>query len=733
MANKIKGITIEIDANPTPLNNALKQIDSKTRSLSSELKQINSQLKFDPHNAVLLQQKFDVLTKKVEETRNKLQTLKDAQAQVDQQFKEGKIPEEEYRAFQREIALTESQLKTFEQQTAEAKKDLDNLGHEADATGKDFNELGDDAQKNSKKVGDGFNTTAINMSAFTNIVRNIGSAIQSAIQHAVNLGKKIGELVKGYLDRADEINTNAKKYGIDTATLQKWEYASEIVDVSTETMAKSMAKITRSLNQWRKGNKSTIADYEKLGVSVTKANGQFRSQEDIFYDVIDALGKMDDEVEADIMSNQIFGRSFQEIEPLVSATSDEIKRLGNEAEDMGLIMPQEQLDNLNEAKDALDKLEYQMGVLLAPVVEALAPHIESMAKWLSEKLAAPKTQEIIEKIAQAVGKMAEAITTQLIDFIESGQLEELIEAIIQALPGITDFIINALPVLLNALVEISGFFVGISEPMDDFDKKLDNLAKKEETFGSKGEFAGGLIKRVFTGGFDEIGKTIDKTMQGAGVDVEGFYKTADKELGLLPGTTERVFGAMSLDWGDTFSGMWTTFMGWYDKIAEVFGKIPETMQNLMSSIPEKIGSIFNSAWEKIKEWFDRIGEWFRDLPNKIWNWIKSIPEKIAKAFTGQATVSASGKIGYHGSYAEGGIFKKSSFVNIGEAGPEVVLPLNKLGQVLSAVGYSGGGSIVVNAPVQVVKELNDAELNRVGGRITDIVGRQFAKRTGGTL
>ena len=732
MANNIKGITIEIDANPQPLNNALKQIDSKTRSLSSELKQINSQLKFDPHNAVLLQQKFDVLSQKVEQTRERLKTLKDVEAQVKEQHDKGIVSDEQFRAFEREVAQTESQLKTFEQQTAEAKKDLDNLGHEADATGKDFNELGDDAQKNSKKVGDGFNTTAINMSAFTNIVRNIGSAIQSAIQHAINLGKKIGELVKGYLDRADEINTNAKKYGIDTATLQKWEYASEIVDVSTETMARSMAKITRSLNQWRKGNKSTVADYEKLGVAVTKANGQFRSQEDIFYDVIDALGKMDDEVEADIMANQIFGRSFQEIEPLIVAGSDAIKDLGKEAEDLGLIMPQEQLDNLNEAKDALDKLDYQLGVLLAPVVEALAPHIESMAKWLSEKLADPKTQEVIEKIAQAVGKMAEAITDQLIDFIESGQLEELIDAIIQALPGITDFIINALPILLNALVEISGFFVGISEPMDDFDKKLDNLAKKEETFGTKGEIAGGVIKKAFTGGFDEVGKVIDTTMRDAGFDVDEFKKQLDKQVPGMGTLFENMLYGLSTDWTTQFANLGETFMGWYDTITRVFAEIPNTMQRLMSSIPEKIGGIFNSAWEKIKEWFDKIGEWFRDLPNKIWNWIKSIPEKIAKAFSGQATVSASGKIGYHGSYAEGGIFKKSSFVNIGEAGTEVVLPLNRLGEVLSSVGFQGGG-ITVNAPVQVMQRLDDAEIQRVGGKITDIVGRQFAKRTGGTL
>ena len=732
MANNIKGITIEIDANPQPLNNALKQIDSKTRSLSSELKQINSQLKFDPHNAVLLQQKFDVLSQKVEQTRERLKTLKDVEAQVKEQHDKGIVSDEQFRAFEREVAQTESQLKTFEQQAEDAKKDLDNLGHEADATGKDFNELGDDAQKNSKKVGDGFNTTAINMSAFTNIVRNIGSAIQSAIQHAINLGKKIGELVKGYLDRADEINTNAKKYGIDTKTLQGWMYASEIIDVSAETMGQSLSKLTRSLKQYDKGSKDTVGAFEKLGVAVKTSSGQFRKQEDIFYDVIDALGKLEDETEADILANQIFGRSFQELEPLINAGSDAVRDLSKEAEDMGLIMPQEQLDNLNEAKDALDKLDYQLGTLLAPVVEALAPHIESMAKWLSEKLADPKTQEVIEKIAQAVGKMAEAITTQLIDFIESGQLEELIDAIIQALPGITDFIINALPTLLNALVEISGFFTGIAEPMDDFDKKLDNLAEKEETFGTKGEVAGGVIKKAFTGGFDEIGKTIDKAMQEAGFDVDEFKKKLDKQVPGMGSLFESMMNGLTTDWGETLSGMWDSVSGWFTDVGNWFAKLPSDIYNWVSAIPEKIKSVFDTAWENIKNWFNRIGEWFRDLPNKIWNWIKSIPEKIAKAFSGQATVSATGKIGYRGGYAEGGVFKKSSFVNIGEAGPEVVLPLNRLGEVLSSVGFQGGG-ITVNAPVQVMQRLDDAEIQRVGGKITDIVGRQFAKRTGGTL
>ena len=60
-----------------------------------------------------------------------------------------------------------------------------------------------------------------------------------------------------------------------------------------------------------------------------------------------------------------------------------------------------------------------------------------------------------------------------------------------------------------------------------------------------------------------------------------------------------------------------------------------------------------------------------------------------------------------------------------------MLPIDKLSDIMRSVGLGGG--IVVNAPVQVVKELNDGEIARVGGKLTDIVGREFARRTGGAL
>lgn len=706
MANNIKGITIEIDANPTPLNNALKQIDSKTRALSSELKQINSQLKFDPHNAVLLQQKFDVLQKKVQETRDKLQTLKDAQEQVDRQFQEGKIPEEEYRAFQREVALTESQLKTFEQQAEDAKKDLDNLGHEADETGTDFKEMGADAQDSSKKVGSGFNTTAVNLSSFTNIVRNIGSVIQSAIQHAVNLGKKIAGIINDYLDTADEINTDARKYGIDTDTLQKWRYASELIDVSAETMGSSLGKLTRSLKQYQKGNEDTVNAFDELGVAVYDASGQFRKSEDIFYDVIDALGKVEDETQADILANQIFGRSFQELNPLIDAGSGAIKELGQEAEDLGLIMTPEQLDNLNRAKDSLDTIKAQLGMALLPIVEKMSPVIENIATWLSEQLARPEVQETLGKIGEALATIVEAVGGALQQMVESGQLEALIDALVDALPAIADFVANTLPGLVDGLTNILGFFTDIGKPVEDFDNKIKNATKDTETFSNKGQISAGLLKTAFTGGMPAIFKAVDENMKASGLDFDTFFADATSQFGPLEGLAQTTFDLISGD------------------ISGAFG-------------------LNGDAWKGITDFFGNVKDEFLGLPNKISSWLSGIGDAIARAFKNIRMPSPHWKGGKYDVfppvlphiewYKTGGIFTSPSIIGVGEAGTEVVLPLDKLSGILKSAGVGKTGNIVVNAPVQVVKELNDAELNRVGGRITDIVGRQFAKRTGGAL
>lgn len=113
MANNIKGITIEIGGDTTELQNALNGVNEDLKSTKNELKEVKKGLKLDPKNTELLAQKQQLLTKAVGETKDKLDVLKTAEAQVEQQFKNGEASEEQYRAIKREVIATEAELKTW--------------------------------------------------------------------------------------------------------------------------------------------------------------------------------------------------------------------------------------------------------------------------------------------------------------------------------------------------------------------------------------------------------------------------------------------------------------------------------------------------------------------------------------------------------------------------------------------------------------------------------------------
>ena len=119
MAGNIKGITVEIGGNTSPLQNALKDVNKESRSLQSELNAVNKNLKFNPNDTVMLSQKQKILAESITNTKSKLQTLKEAEKQAQEQFKQGKISEQQYRALQQEISKTENQLKGLEKQQKE--------------------------------------------------------------------------------------------------------------------------------------------------------------------------------------------------------------------------------------------------------------------------------------------------------------------------------------------------------------------------------------------------------------------------------------------------------------------------------------------------------------------------------------------------------------------------------------------------------------------------------------
>lgn len=142
MSKRIKGITIELDGDTKGLDKALKDVNKEARDIQKELRDVDRLLKFNPKNVELLAQKKKLLADQVENTKKKLEQLKSAQDQVTKAFENGEISEEQYRAFQREIAETESKLKHYEGQLKSVDSAQRSFGEKMAAAGKTVKEFG---------------------------------------------------------------------------------------------------------------------------------------------------------------------------------------------------------------------------------------------------------------------------------------------------------------------------------------------------------------------------------------------------------------------------------------------------------------------------------------------------------------------------------------------------------------------------------------------------------------
>lgn len=181
MAETIKGINVVIGAETTGLSKALTDVNKKSRDIQSELRQVEKLLKLDPTNTELLAQKQKLLATSIGNTQEKLNRLKAAQEQVNQQFARGDITEGQYRAFQREIVKTEQELQGLNKRLDETTGEITEQGKQVSKLGKDFEESFEQAQQamgNSfeqmKKVGAGITLLGVGIAA------GLGVTVKSA-------------------------------------------------------------------------------------------------------------------------------------------------------------------------------------------------------------------------------------------------------------------------------------------------------------------------------------------------------------------------------------------------------------------------------------------------------------------------------------------------------------------------------------------------------------------------
>lgn len=631
-SSRIKGITVEIGGDTIGLNKALASTEKEIKSVQGQLKEVERLLKLDPGNTQLLEQRQRLLAQAVQETKGKLDTLKEAEKQVQEQFAHGEVSQEQYDALQREIISTEQNLKKLETQAASSNVALNKISVTADrvatATGKAATA-----------------TKGLSMAAGGLIIGMAGAAVQA--------GRS-----------ADDINTLAKQTGLSTAEIQKFAYASDIIDVSLDTLTGSMAKLVRNMSSAKNGSKNAMNAFKDLGVSIVDNSGTLRNHHDVFNEVISALGRMENETQRDAYAMQIFGKSAQDLNPLILGGADALDRLGQEAEKAGLILGQDALDAANEFNDSIDLLKAtakgtfasigtEIAQLLIPFMQDLGGAIKGVLQWLKSLSSGQlKFIGIVLMVVASLSPLLKIISNL------STAISFLTKTVLPGLGSALSFLAN------NPIVLLVGAIVGL----------VALIATKGEEILSILGTVDAWIQTVFTRDWSESLGFIGHLLNGFFATVSGIW---DGIKGVFEGIINFIRGVFTGDWSRAWEGIRGIFSGIWNGLVAI---VKAPVNSIIGLINAVIGGL---------NWMIRgINSIHIDIPG----WIPIVG--------GQSIGFNLGEIGYLAYLAKGGILQSGSAI-VGEAGPELLTVMGGKAKVTPLTngvgsGLSFGGGITVN-------------------------------------
>ena len=180
------------------------------------------------------------------------------------------------------------------------------------------------------------------------------TAVSAAVVGTIGI---LGKFVLGAAANADQLDELSTKTGISAERLQELGYIGKIVGTDLDTVTGANARMIRSMAAAEKGTGSQADAFKELGVSVLDANGHLRNSNDVFTEVIDSLGKVQNPTEADALAMAIFGKSAQELNPLIKAGAAGLAELAKQAHLTGAVMSDETIKALGDLNDKWDALK----------------------------------------------------------------------------------------------------------------------------------------------------------------------------------------------------------------------------------------------------------------------------------------------------------------------------------------------------------------------------------------
>lgn len=199
---------------------------------------------------------------------------------------------------------------------------------------------------------------------------------------------------------ADEIDKASRRAGTTAENYQRLNYAMGQSGISSEKFEKSMIKNQQALNKAAEGTAAYTDAYEKLNVSIYDANGNLREADEVYEETLKKLADLEDTNQRNAIANQIFGKSYADLAPILDAGSSGISELTTRAEKLGLVLGQDVVDAGVKFGDTMDDAKQMGGAFFNMIAAELLPMLQSLLDYIIDH--APQIQATIKKVADGV-------------------------------------------------------------------------------------------------------------------------------------------------------------------------------------------------------------------------------------------------------------------------------------------------------------------------------------------
>lgn len=461
--------------------NAIAQINRGIGVLNAEMKKVAAEFEANADSMEGLTAQTDVLNRRLESEKDKVSALRDALSYAVRTHGEASKEAMDYQAAlykaEAQVSKTESAIRRNTEALTQQDEALEDAAEEM--TG-----AGDVAEKLAGKFGitipDNLKKALDSTKTFSSGTVAAMGAAAAAVGTLVAAEKQLMDITREAAEKAKETENQSLISGMSTEEIQQLEYASKIIGVATDKISDAQKTIITNMQSAKNGSEDYINAFARLGVQITDTSGQLRDSNEVFYEVLDALGEIENRTERDAAAMSLMGESARELNPIIAQGSSILQQYAKDAQDTSYVLSTDQVAALAAVDEKYQELQLRQ---------------EAVRKQLASEFA-PTAEKVYDKFGELVTEAGEAL-------IDSGlvhNLGSLLESAVSLAEPILNLANMVLPVLGAVLEPIAGWVAIIAD-------------------------AGDWLTGLFSGNFSQMGVAL-----GAGVS-EGKFSNYQQYLG----------------------------------------------------------------------------------------------------------------------------------------------------------------------------------------------------------